>query len=246
MAQLTADLITRLREDRSPEVRRETATLLADEFNKPDLPPTEQRLAEAIFRIMVRDTDVAVRQALAERLIAAVSETIRQRMAGITGLSPAITDQLVARGQETMTLEIAPPDERQAHLERLVRHLDVQDRLTPHLIMRALCTGHLAFFETAAAQRAGIEADKAHALIASGNEKGAAALCKAAKLPRIAVDVVVSATKIYTGIDDPNSPEGRLAFQAELIESCRPRYPDLIAGKPETLITKLAPVPIGS
>ncbi|MDA1098002.1 MAG: DUF2336 domain-containing protein [Proteobacteria bacterium] len=364
MAQLTADLITRLRENGSPDVRRETATLLTREFSKPDLSPTEQRLAEAIFRVMVRDTDVAVRRALAEglkdnpavpselamtlardvaevatpmliysvvftdaelieiarsqpgawqqalacrksipaavsdalveagsestvktlvrnpgaelsdetsnkvidrfayseavmaglierpnfparlaeRLLTAVSDTMRRRLAGISGLSPAITDQLVARGQEVVTLEITRPDERQAHLERLVRNLDVKGRLTPHLILRALCTGHLAFFETAAARRAGIEPGNVHALITNGDKKGAAALCRAARLPRTVADVLVSAAEIHTTIDDPNSVEGRALFQAELIECLRPRYPDLIAGKSETLIAKLAPL----
>ncbi len=368
MAQLTAELITRLREENSPSVRQETVALLTAEFNQPDLQPGEQQLAESIFRIMAHDTDVAVRRVLAEglkdnfsvpselaltlardvaevatpmlhyslvftdqelidiarsqpeawqqaiarrqtisapvsdalvetgnenvvvtlvrnhgadisddtsnkvidrfshsegvmtglvqrpnfppklaeRLIAVVSESIRQRLAALTDLPSAITNQLIARGQEAMTLDIAAPDEKQAHLQRLVRHLDLKGRLTPSLILRSLCTGHLGFFETATARRAGIAPDNAHALIASGDEKGAAALCKAAKLPRSVAIVVVSAAKIHTDITDPDSPEGRLAFQAELIEQCRPRYPDLIAGKPETLIAKLAPFLVAS
>lgn len=363
MGQLTADLIARLREDSSPEVRRETVTLLAGEFNKPDLTPTEQRLAKDIFGMMVRDTDVAVRLALAEglkdnpavpselamtlardvaevarpmllysvvftdaelieiahsqpdawqqaladretisvsvsdalveagsesavkilvrnpgaelsdvtsnkvidrfpnseavmtgligrphfppelaeRLINAVSDTIRQRMAGIGGLSPAITEQLVAHGQAVVTMEIKRTEDRQVHLERLVRRLDVKGRLTAHMMLRSLCTGHLTFFEMAAARRAGIEVDNAHALVANGDKKGAAALCQAAKLPRNVADVLASAAEIQTHIDDPDSPEGRALFQAQLIERYRPSYPDLIAGKSETLIAKLAP-----
>ena len=363
MARLTADLITRLREEGSPEVRRETVTLLTMEFNAPYVQPAEQRLAEAIFRIMMRDTDVAVRQALAEglkdnpavpsdlamtlardvaevalpmlhyslvftdqelieiarsqpeawqqavarsetvsapvsdalveagnenvvitlvrnhgaeisdetsnkvidrfsdseavitsivrrpsfppklaeRLITVVSESLRQRLGAMTELSPEVTDRLVARGQETITLDIADPEQRQVHLEQLVRQLDTKGRLTPTLILRSLCTGHLAFFETAAARRAGVDQANIHALIANGEQNGAAALCKAAKLPRSVADVVAAASKLRACIAEPDSLEGRDAFQNELIESCRPRYPDLIAGKPESLIAKLAP-----
>ena len=61
---------------------------------------------------------------LAERLIAVVSEPIRQRVAAPTNLAPAITNQLIARSQEAMTLDIAAPDEKRAHPQRLVRHLD--------------------------------------------------------------------------------------------------------------------------
>jgi uncharacterized protein (DUF2336 family) len=363
MAQLTADLITRLREEGSPQVRRETVTLLTAEFNAPDAQPAEQRLAEAIFRIMVRDTDTAVRQALAEglkdnpavpsdlamtlardvvevatpmlhyslvftdkelieiarsqpeawqqavarretlsapvsdalveagnenvvvalvrnhgaeisddtsnkvidrfsdseavmtslvrrpsfppklaeRLITVVSESLRQRLGATTGLSPELTDHLVARGQETITLDIADPEQRQVHLEQLVRQLDVKGRLTSTLILRSLCTGHLGFFETAAARRAGVDQSNAHSLIANGDPKGAEALCKAAKLPRSVAEVVAAASKLRAILTDPDSIEGRETFQAELIESCRSRYPDLIAGKPESLMDKLAP-----
>ena len=62
MAQLTADLITCLREEGSPEVRSETVTLLPTEFNAHDMQPAEQRQTEAIFRIMMRNRDLAVRQ----------------------------------------------------------------------------------------------------------------------------------------------------------------------------------------
>ncbi|MBT7759723.1 MAG: DUF2336 domain-containing protein [Rhodospirillaceae bacterium] len=68
MTELTSDLIRRLREDDTPEVRREAAASLTAEFGRSDLEPGEQRLAEAIFRIMVRDADQGVRRALAEGL----------------------------------------------------------------------------------------------------------------------------------------------------------------------------------
>ena len=89
--------------------------------------------------------------------------------------------------------------------------------MTSSLILRSLFTAHLGFFETAAARCAGIARDNAHALIASGDEKGAAALCKAAKLARSVANVVAPASRIPTDISNPDSPEGRLASQAELI-----------------------------
>ena len=61
---------------------------------------------------------------LAERLIAVVLEPIRQKVAAPTDLAPAITNQLIVRSQEAMTLDITAPDEKRAHPQRLVRHLD--------------------------------------------------------------------------------------------------------------------------
>ncbi|MFP6772226.1 MAG: DUF2336 domain-containing protein [Alphaproteobacteria bacterium] len=363
MAQLTADLITRLREDDSPEVRRETVTLLTTEFNHPDLQPGEQRLAEAIFRIMVRDADVGVRRALAEglkdnpavpaelaltlardvaevavpmlhysivfsdkelveiarsqpeawqqavarrasvsapvsealvdkgsesvvvtlvrnqgaiisegtsnkvidrfsqseavmtglvqrpsfppklaeRLIAVVSAAIRQSISELPGLPTEIADQLITQGQENLTLDIELPDPHQDNLEQLVRQMDVKGRLTPSLVLRSLCTGHLGFFEVATARRAGIDPDNARALIAGGSQQGATALCKAAKLPNAFSEVVAIAGQIRSTIADLNAPEGRQKFQEKLIEACRVRYPDLPDGDVEALIAKLSP-----
>lgn len=161
----------------------------------------------------------------------------------MTDLAPAVANQLVTRGQEAMTLDIGAQNshQNQPHLDQLVRQLDVKGRLTPALIIRSLCTGHFGFFETAAARRAGIDPANARALIANNDEKSMAALCKAAKLPRAVADVVIIAKKLRGGIPDPDGRQGREAFQNALIERCRGRYPDLIAGKPETLIAKLAP-----
>ncbi|MFP6708485.1 MAG: DUF2336 domain-containing protein [Alphaproteobacteria bacterium] len=322
MAQLTADLITRLREDGSPEVRRETGTLLTTEFNQPDLQPGEQRLAEAIFRIMVRDTDVGVRRALAEglkdnpavpaelamtlardvvdvavpmlhysivfseekligiahsqpeawqqavarrasvpapisealvekgseavvvtlvhnqgamisedisdkvidrfsqssavmtglvllpsfrpnlaeRLISVVSEAIRQKFSEPPDLPAAIADQLISQGRERLALDIDLPDPRQENLEQLVRQMDIKGRLTSTFVLRSLCTGHLVFFEVAAARRAGIDPDNARALMAAGSQQSATALCKAAKLPNTFGETVAMAGRIRPAI----------------------------------------------
>lgn len=363
MAQLTADLITRLREDDSPEVRRETVTLLTTEFNHPDLQPGEQRLAEAIFRIMVRDADVGVRRALAEglkdnpavpaelaltlardvaevavpmlhysivfsdkelveiarsqpeawqqavarrasvsapvsealvdkgsesvvvtlvrnqgaiisegtsnkvidrfsqseavmtglvqrpsfppnlaeRLISVVSEAIRQKISELPDLPTAIADQLINQGRDRLTLDIELPDPRLENLEQLVRQMDIKGRLTSTLVLRSLCTGHFEFFEVAAARRAGIDPDNARALIAAGSQQGAAALCKAAKLPNTFGEIVAISGRIRPAMADLNNAEGRQQFQDKLIESCQVRYPDLADRDIEALIAKFTP-----
>ncbi len=148
---------------------------------------------------------------------------------------------MIAHGQENITLDIADQEERHVHLQQLVRQLHTKGRPTPTLILRSLCTGHLGFFETASARCASVDQANIQALIADGDQKGAEALCKAAKLPRSVAEVVAVASKLHASIDDPDSIKGREAFQAQLIESCRARYPDLIAGKPGSLIAKLAP-----
>ncbi len=182
---------------------------------------------------------------LAERLIAAVSAAIRAQLATLPDLPSAIADQLVTRGQESLTLSIEVGAEdtevRQHNLRQLVRQMDIRGRLTATLITRALCTGHPEFFEIAAARRAGIEHEKVRTLLDDGDLAGAEALCKAARLPRAMAEVIVLARKFGRDLALPTTAESREKFQRQLIEACLPRYSDLSLDDPETLIAKLVP-----
>lgn len=65
---LTPDDVQRLLRDPSPENRARTAEHVASQFHGGLLSPTERKLAEDIFRIMMRDAEVRVRQALSRHL----------------------------------------------------------------------------------------------------------------------------------------------------------------------------------
>lgn len=65
---LTEADVRKLMTDPSPEARVETATKVAVAFYERELSPTERKLAEEIFRIMVRDAEVRVREALSVNL----------------------------------------------------------------------------------------------------------------------------------------------------------------------------------
>ncbi len=62
------DDVNRLAQDPSPVTRAGTAAKLAQQFNTASFSPTELKLAEQIFRVMVRDAEVRVREALAANL----------------------------------------------------------------------------------------------------------------------------------------------------------------------------------
>ena len=62
------DDVNRLAADPSPATRAGTATKLALEFNSGRFSPAELRLAEQIFRAMVKDAEIRVREALSANL----------------------------------------------------------------------------------------------------------------------------------------------------------------------------------
>ncbi len=66
--QLTQEDVSKLLADPSADTRVETATKIADGFNAGNLSDGERKIAEDIFRVMVKDAEVRVREALALNL----------------------------------------------------------------------------------------------------------------------------------------------------------------------------------
>ena len=67
-SKLTEGDVARLLRDPSGSVRAETAARLAREFDAGDFTESERQLAEDIFRLMIRDAEVRVREALSANL----------------------------------------------------------------------------------------------------------------------------------------------------------------------------------
>ncbi|MDR1026277.1 MAG: DUF2336 domain-containing protein [Lactobacillus sp.] len=65
---LTKEDVLKLSQDKSAEMRSKTAQKLSAYYNNPDLSQKEMKLAEDIFRIMVEDVEVKVREVLSESL----------------------------------------------------------------------------------------------------------------------------------------------------------------------------------
>ena len=66
--QLTAEDVRRLKADRTARTRETTAAKVADQFSHGQLSDSEREIAEEIFRYLVRDVAVKVREALCHHL----------------------------------------------------------------------------------------------------------------------------------------------------------------------------------
>ncbi len=102
---------------------------------------------------------------IAERLVTMVSDRIRDHLVTHHELSSEVTTDLILGMRERATLSLVRPDAQSGDVEELVRQLHENSRLTPSIILRALCMGDMAFFEAAMARRAGVSALNARTLI---------------------------------------------------------------------------------
>ncbi len=132
---------------------------------------------------------------VAERLVAMVSEKLRDQLVAKHELPLDLATDIVLQSRERATYALvggAGENELMALVEQL-RH---GGRLTPSLILRSLCLGDLPFFEAAMASMAQIPVTNARLLIHDAGRQGLKPLAEKAGLPptlypamRVAVDV---------------------------------------------------------
>jgi uncharacterized protein (DUF2336 family) len=114
-------------------------------------------------------------------------------------LAPGTAADIVmkSREQEIIRLSLGASE---VELRQMVAQMQRNGRLTPSLVLRALCTGDIGFFEAAMAVRGDISIENAQILIHEPSRRGLEALYRKASMPdelygtiRSAIDVVAEA-----------------------------------------------------
>ncbi len=134
--------------------------------------------------------------AIAERLVTLVSTELQRHLATTHELSPAIAADIVLRSRESAIIHMSMGSSEE-ELVGMVAQMHHSGRLTPTLMLRALCTGDIAFFEVAMAVKGDVPIANAQILIHEPSRRGLTALYRKAEMPenmlkaiRAAIDVV--------------------------------------------------------
>lgn len=176
---------------------------------------------------------------IAERLVAVVSETLRQHLVTNHELPAKVAADLILQSRERATVSLFSGESDEGALERLVAQLSRTGRLTPSLLVRALCVGDVAFFETAMSHLGNVPLTNARLLIHDAGRLGLKSIYDKAKLPsallpacRIALDVLKETP--YDG--EAHDIE---RHRRRLIERILTQYEDLAAEDLDYLLDKL-------
>jgi uncharacterized protein (DUF2336 family) len=176
---------------------------------------------------------------IAERLVAAVSETLRDFLLTKREISPDQAADLVLQARERATVALLPAGAHGADVVDLVRQLKDHQRLTPSLILRALCLGDVGFFEASMAILANAPIVSARALIHDEGTLGLQTLYGRTNLPtalypafRIALDMVRST-------DYDGGEKDRERFASKVIERILTQYEDVGSENLDYLLRKL-------
>ncbi|MCH8137659.1 MAG: DUF2336 domain-containing protein [Proteobacteria bacterium] len=178
---------------------------------------------------------------IAERLVTMVSDKLKERLATHHELSSGVTTDLILGIRERATLSLVRPGAESGDVEKLVRQLHENSRLTPSIILRALCMGDMAFFEAAVARRAGVPVVNARLLIYDEGELGLNSIYKKALLPDALLPAVKMAVEVAeeTGYDGQENDRER--FTKRMIERVLTQFEDMDIGSDnlEYLLAKL-------
>lgn len=138
---------------------RAVAVLMAN----PDAEVSTAAMSRAIDRFptseMVAEPMVArprLPVMIAERLVLGISERLKEQLVTKHALSPDSATDLVLQIRENSVASLASAEPSQAVLKRLVEQLQAGGRLTPSLLLRAVCLGDVEFFEMGVAQLAAL------------------------------------------------------------------------------------------
>lgn len=124
---------------------------------------------------------------VAEKLYAAVSDELKPVLNRQYKLPMILVEEAGEETREWTTLALALGDAlhepTEQEVEKLVEQLYAANRLTYSLIMRSLCIGDLAFFETAMARLAGVPRGAARLLMFDSGPLGFRAFYERARMP---------------------------------------------------------------
>jgi len=153
---------------------------------------------------------------VSERLVTLVSDKLQQHLLKVHALSPGIASDIIQRSREHAIIRLSMGSTEE-ELARMVAQMHHSGRLTPTLMLRALCTGDVAFFEAAMAVKGNVPVANAQILIHEPSRRGLAALYRKAAMPEDLFDTIRTAIDVVDEASFDGNPRDLQRFCARVI-----------------------------
>jgi uncharacterized protein (DUF2336 family) len=178
---------------------------------------------------------------VAERMVTMVSKALQNHLVKVHALAPATAANIVLTSREhaIIRLSLGASDE---DLRHMITQMHRNGRLTPSLILRALCTGDIAFFEAAMAVRSDVPLDNAQILIHETSRRGLAGLYKKAAMPDALFVAVRAAVDMVDETRFDGEPRDLERFRAKVISRVLTLVETVDAADADYLLDKLGDV----
>jgi uncharacterized protein (DUF2336 family) len=179
-----------------PAVRAACSNDNAD-FDEQSLQTAMQRFERSEALAVAMAYRKALPPAIAEKLISRVSDEVRQHLVDQHGLSSEMALNTALAVRERATIDLVEQASKTSDLKAFCAHLNRQERLTASLMLRALVTGNISFFEWGLAELTDVPHHRVWVMVHDAGPLGLRAIYQRAGLPealypafRAAVDSV--------------------------------------------------------
>ncbi len=163
---------------------------------------------------------------VSERLVTMVSENLRGELAKRHALPDDMATDLILQARERAVVTLSA-DSDGHELERLIAQLHKHGRLTPSLILRALCMGDISFFEGSIAELLQVSLINAQQLIHDPGGLGLNAAYQKAGLPAEQFPAVQAAIDVVREMEYDGDENDRERYSRRMIERVLTQYGDL-------------------
>ena len=164
--------------------------------------------------------------AVAERLVSMVSDSIRDHILKTHDLPPETVTDLIVQSREKATIGLLNEKSSAEDARDLVVQLYQSGRLTPSIILRALCMGDIRFFEAAVAVLAKVPLISARVQIHDEGNDGLKSILKKARVPQPLYPAFRAAVEVSHETDYDGLDNDRDRFRRRMIERILTNFED--------------------
>lgn len=216
----------RVIENEGADVARISLRRIAERFGD------EPEMREHLLALPRLPADV--RQLLVQRLSDALGTFVTAKSWMPEGRARAVTRDACERA----TVAIAAETETR-ELPALVEHLRISGQLTTALLLRAVCAGNVALFETALSALARVPEARVKSMVRAGRMSSLKPIYLKAGLPVLAFDAFAAALDTCRRIAEEGGPRDRYRFTRHMVESVLARYRHITDGEMNELAAML-------
>jgi uncharacterized protein (DUF2336 family) len=153
-----------------------------------------------------------------EKLVTMVAGEVFDHLVNHHELPPQLAIDIASGARERATLDLVEQAGLQSDMRRFAQQLNLQGRLTPSFMMRALCLGHLEFIEHAMAELAGLNHHRAWLMIHDAGPLGLKALFDRSGLPPRLYPAFRAGVDVFHQLEREGVANDRARMRQRMIE----------------------------
>ena len=180
---------------------------------------------------------------IAERVVSALTERLQAYLVSKHDVSADVASTLVFQARERATVTLIDYGSSEAELENLIDQLHHKERLTPSLLLRALCVGDLNFFERAMSKLTDLPLQNVRILIHDKGMLGLEPLYLRARMPKSLFPAFRAAISLVVETDYDGGRNERQRYVEKIMERMLTKFEDptthIAADDIEYLMAKL-------